>query len=72
MLYKTTRHARFEPQRQKTYLWTRTPSENSDQSAQSRSLIRTSLGALLRAEDATFLHADNEDSDHSARMRRLI
>ena len=30
------------------------------------------LGAFWIAKDAKFLHADNEDSEQSARMRRLI
>ena len=32
----------------------------------------SSLGALRIANDAKFLHADNEDSDQTAQMRRLI
>ena len=32
----------------------------------------SSLGAFWVAKDTTFLHADNEDSDQAARMRRLI
>ena len=31
----------------------------------------SSLGAILIAKDAVF-HADNEDSDQTARMRRMI
>ena len=31
-----------------------------------------SLSAFSTAKDATFLHADNEDSDQTARIRRLI
>ena len=31
-----------------------------------------SLGAVWIAKDAKFLHADNEDSDQTARMRSLI
>ena len=34
--------------------------------------IETSLGVLLIAKDANFLQADNEDSDQTARMHRLI
>ena len=30
------------------------------------------LGAFWIAKDAKFLHAGNEDSDQTARMRRLI
>ena len=32
----------------------------------------SSLGAFWIGKDAKFLHADNEDSDQTARMRRLI
>ena len=32
----------------------------------------SSLCAFWKAKDAKFLHADNEDSDQTARMRRLI
>ena len=32
----------------------------------------SSLGAFWIAKDARFLHADNEDSDQTAQMRRLI
>ena len=32
----------------------------------------SSLGAIWIAKDAKFLHADNEDSNQTARMRRLI
>ena len=32
----------------------------------------SSLGAFCIVKDAKFLHADNEDSDQTARMRRLI
>ena len=32
----------------------------------------SSLGALWIAKNTNFLHADNEDSDQTARMRRLI
>ena len=31
-----------------------------------------SLGVFLIAMDANFLHAENEDSDQTARMRSLI
>ena len=52
----------------KAYHQTYAPSENSDQSARSES----SLGTFWIAKDAKFLHADNEDSDQTAWMRRLI
>ena len=38
----------------------------------SRSLIKSSLGTVGLAEDANVLHADNGDSNQTARMRRLI
>ena len=34
--------------------------------------LNSLLGAIWIAEDAKFLHADNEDSDQTARMYRLI
>ena len=49
------------------------PSEDSDQTAHSRSLIRIFAGRFLwRANDARFFHAENEDSKQTVRMRRLI
>ena len=48
------------------------PSEDSDQPAHSRSLIRIFTGRFLITEDATCIHADNEDPDQTVRMRRLI
>ena len=61
----------FEPQRQKTHLRVCAPSEDSDQTAHSRSLIRIFNGPIL-AKEATFLHADNEDYEQTVRTRRLI
>ena len=53
-------------QREKTFLWTCAPSEDSD----SRRVIRFFTKRILNlAKDAKFLHADNEDSDQNARMR---
>ena len=49
----------------------RVSSEDLDQHALSRSLIRISTGRIL-AKDAKFLHSDNKDSDQTARMHRLI
>ena len=49
------------PYRQKPYLQTCAPSEDSDQ-----------LGAFRIAKDAKFLHADNEYYDQNARVHRLI
>ena len=49
------------------------PSEDSDQPAHSRSLIRNFTGRIfLTAKNAKFLHADNEDSDQPAHPHRLI
>ena len=38
---------RYVPQRQRIYLWTCIPSEDSDQTAQMRSLIRIFTGRIL-------------------------
>ena len=46
-----------------------TSSKDSDQPARSRS--EPSLGAFWIAKHAIFLHADNRDSDQTARRRRL-
>ena len=56
------------PQREKTYLLTCAPNEDSDQTAHSRSLIS------LRCPHEESLHpnAPSEDSDQTARMRSLI
>ena len=40
--------------------------------AHSRSLIRIFTGRIWIANDAQFIHADNEDSDQTARKRSLI
>ena len=47
------------------YLRTRTPCENSNQPAHSRSLIRIFTGRWT-AEDTKVDHADKEDSDQTA------
>ena len=51
------------------YIWTCALIEDSNQGAHSHSLIRSesSIGAFWTAKDATFLHANNEDFDHSVR-----
>ena len=54
------------------YLRTGAPSKNSDQPAPSHTLIRIFTEGILDVKDAKFLHADNEDFDQTARMRRLI
>ena len=53
------------------YFTTYAPSEDSDQTAHPRSLIRIFPGRILDNKDAKLLHTD-EDSDQTARMRRLI
>ena len=60
--------ATCEPQSQKTYLRTCSPSEDSDQTAHSESF----LVAFLIAEDAKYLYTDNEASEQIARIRRPI
>ena len=61
-----------EPQCKETYIRTCAPSEDSDQPAHPRSLIRIFTGAFWIAKDEKFLHATNEASDQSTRMRRLF
>ena len=62
----------YELRRQKTYLRTCAPCEDSDQPVRSCSLIGTSLGAFWIANDSQFLRANNGDSDPTLRRRRLI
>ena len=54
----------FDPQRQKMYLRTCAPSRDSDQPANSRSLIGIFFG---RSFGAKFLHKDNKESNQTAR-----
>ena len=49
-----------------------TQQRDSDQTAHSRSLIRIFTVRIRIDKGAKFLHADNEDSEQAARMRRLI
>ena len=58
--------------RQKLYIWTCTPGEDSDQPAHSRRLIRIFTGHILDSQGCKGFYADNEGSDQTARMRRLI
>ena len=60
MLLSRDTYLQYEQQRQKTYLRTCAPSENSDQPAHSRSLIRIFLCAFWITKYATFLHTDND------------
>ena len=62
----------YMTQLQKTYFHSCAPSEDSDQPAHSRSLIRNYTWSIWIAMNAKFLQADNEDSDQTAGMRRLI
>ena len=48
------------------------PSEDLDQHAHLRSQIRIFAVRIWTDKDAKFLHADNGDSDQTARNRRLI
>ena len=54
------------------YIRTCAYSEDSDQPAHSRRLIWIFTGRIWIARDAKLLHADNEDSDQTVRMCRLI
>ena len=53
----------YKPQRQKTYLWTSAPSENSDQPVHMHSLISFFTGHIRIPKDANFLHVISEDSE---------
>ena len=62
------------------YIQACAPSENSDQPALSRSLIRIFSGCIVDSQNAQFLHADNKHSsdradaqaDLSLRLEHLI
>ena len=58
----------------KEHLLTYEPSEDSDQPAHSRSLIRIFTGRILdnQGGKVSQVHADNEDSYKTVQMRRLI
>ena len=58
-VYKLLKLLLYEQQRQKTYIWTCAPSEDSDQPTNSCSLNRI----FWIAKDAKFLHAIKEKSD---------
>ena len=77
MIYGPTCHVSrfkcaFELNYQKTYF--RTCALSKIQISRRIRTVRSepSLGAFRKAKDAKFLHADNEDSDQTARMRNLI
>ena len=71
-MHTSWRWRRHDVNRQKMYVWKCTPSEDSDQLAHSRSLIRIFTGSIMDSQGCKFFHVDNEDSDQTARMRRLI
>ena len=48
------------------------PADDSGQPARMRRLTRIVTGRVIGYKNAKILHADNEDSDQTARMRRLI
>ena len=55
------------------YLRKCAPSDDSDHTAHSRSLIRIFTGRILDSQECKIsFFADNEDSDQTAWMRRLI
>ena len=56
----------------KTNKMTCVPCEDSDQPRHSPGLIRVFAVRSMVAKDTRFLHTDNEDSDQSGRMPRLI
>ena len=62
----------YNPQRQKTYRRVCASFEDSDQPAHFRRLIRIYTGRILIAKSTNFLHAENEDSDKTAWMGRVI
>ena len=61
-----------EPPHDKTNNMACAPSGDSDQPGHPPSLIRVFACAHWVAKDPSFLHADNEDSDQTGRMPRLI
>ena len=62
----------FEPQCQKTYLQIWAPIEDSNQPAHRAAWSESSRGAFWIANDAKFLRVQKDDSNQTARMRRLI
>ena len=62
----------IELEQDKTNKMTCAPREDLDQSAHARCLIRVSLGTLWIAKDPMFLQADNEDSNQTGQMPRMI
>ena len=62
----------FEPKRPKKYLWTIAHSEDLNQPAQRCSLFRVFFVCTKKRCILGYQNAVNEDSDQTARMRRLI
>ena len=58
-----------KPEQSISYYTAYAPSENSDQTAQARSLISVIAG---HSKDQKRLQVESEDSDQTERMRRLI
>ena len=58
--------------RKRTFVYYMYPREDSDQPAHPRSLIGIFTERILDSKDVKFLHANNEDSDQTAQMRRMI
>ena len=54
------------------WLRIRVPSEDSNQTAQMRSLIRIFTGHIWIAKDVPFLQADDEDSDQTRSLVWII
>ena len=65
-------HSSFEPQHQQTYLGTCAPSDDSDQPVYSAVGSELLPRAFWIAKDSKFVQMDNEDSDQTTQIRRLI
>ena len=62
-----------EPAHDKTNKMACAPSEDSDQLRHPHSLVRVfALRSWVAKDPSFFFHADNEDSDQTGRMPRLI
>ena len=62
----------YIPSTKEPYLRIWVASEDSDQHAHLRSLVRIYTGCILDSQRCKFLHADKEDSDQIGQMHRLI
>ena len=65
-------HSSFEPQHQQTCLGTCAPSEDSDQPGHSAVGSELLPRAFWVAKDSKFVQTDNDDSDQTSQIRRLI